>query len=205
MISTYTGKHVNPLDLRPEDICIEDIAHALACCNRFAGHTKKPISVAQHSVYVSRLLAGTPFEMQALLHDAAEAYLGDITKWIKHTPEFEAYRFAEDRVQRQIYCHFGCDQHLDSTTLIGAADKLMLRFEGEKGFGKRAWKVWSALIKYDIVSETEVARIGPWAPWSWRAAESVFLATFRSLLNDRETAQNRPVANDRPTGKPEGR
>src|SRR5580765_2644929 len=84
LILTFSGKHVNPLNLRPEDIDIVDIAHALACCNRFAGHCRRPINVAQHSVYVSRLCDDTGFERQALLHDASEAYLGDITKWLKH-------------------------------------------------------------------------------------------------------------------------
>src|SRR4051812_2148358 len=100
LILTYTGKHVNPFDLKPDDICIEDIAHALALCNRFAGHTKRPMSVAQHSVYVSRLCPN--YRLAGLLHDASEAYLGDVTKWVKSTHEFEAYREAEDRIQYQI-------------------------------------------------------------------------------------------------------
>lgn len=49
-ICTYTGRKFYPLDPRPEDVCIEDIAHALALVNRFGGHTRVPYSVAQHSV-----------------------------------------------------------------------------------------------------------------------------------------------------------
>lgn len=209
---TFTGKHINPLDLRPDDICIEDIAHALALCNRFAGHTKMPISVAQHSVYVSRLVdrhaescdwhvfekctcGGLAIAKQALLHDASEAYLGDITKWLKSTPEFTPFREAESKIQRQIYAKFGC-----ATTMhpdVAAADKVMLRFEGPKGFGLRAWNIWALQFpSYEPMKKEELAEIGAWAPWTWRVAEESFLTAFRLLgdgLADRPKNDRKPA------------
>ncbi len=50
---TYTGRMVSLLDPKPEDICIEDVAHHLAIVNRFGGATREPYSVAQHAVLVS--------------------------------------------------------------------------------------------------------------------------------------------------------
>lgn len=187
-IITFTGRHVNPLDVRSEDIAIEDIAHALACCNRFAGHAKKPISVAQHSVYVSRLCDSDSYycngsallSLQGLLHDGSEAYLGDVTKWLKQTPVFAGYREAEERIQTAIYQHFGVpvEQH----DIVSHADKLMLKFEGAKSYGKM-WPGWSKLIGYELITPQEEASIGSWGHWTWKQSEELFLERFRSLTH----------------------
>lgn len=55
-IRTYTGLYVWPMNPRPEDIDLIDVAHALARINRFNGHTAQPYSVAEHAVRVSRLV-----------------------------------------------------------------------------------------------------------------------------------------------------
>lgn len=67
---------------------ISEIAHALAQINRFTGHCKRPYSVAEHSVLVSSIAAGEgasiSAQLAALLHDAHEAYTGDVSspaKW----------------------------------------------------------------------------------------------------------------------------
>lgn len=76
-IRTYTGLYVDVFDLQPEDICIEDIAHALSICNRWGGHTLHPVNVGMHSIKVAGLL---PKDLQlcGLLHDASDCYLADI-------------------------------------------------------------------------------------------------------------------------------
>ena len=76
---SYTGKLVNPLGVRPNDVDIIDIAHSLAMQCRWNGHTKEFYSVAQHSVLASYLVSGTLWmQMIALLHDAGEAYISDV-------------------------------------------------------------------------------------------------------------------------------
>ena len=76
-IVTYTGKVFDFLDPQPEMVCIEDIAHALANICRYTGHVRKFYSVAQHCVLMAdAYLPGDP--LQKLLHDAAEAYVGDM-------------------------------------------------------------------------------------------------------------------------------
>ncbi len=92
-IETYTGKRVNParLEYQEADICIEDIAHSLSLTNRFTGHSKIGISVAEHSLLVMNIvdtaLADKPKDyatrLIALLHDAEEAYFGDISRPMK--------------------------------------------------------------------------------------------------------------------------
>lgn len=197
LILTYTGKEIDPLHLSPEDICIEDIAHALSMCNRFAGHTLRPISVAQHSIYVARLCdhdvncaSSDPTKLcdcgreaaplQGLLHDASEAYLGDITKWLKAQPEYAPYRNAEDAVQRAVYRKFGLPEEM--LPIVAWADKLMLRFEGEQGFGKPVWTKWlKNYTTYSLVLPEEGIKIGAWKPWPWKQSEEAFLVKYHTI------------------------
>lgn len=178
-ITTYTGRAVNPLALRASDVCIEDIAHALALTNRFCGHTKWPISVAQHSVYVSRLCSEGVIGLQGLLHDASEAYIGDVTKWLKASPEFQAYRAAEARLQRMIYRKFGCATRQHS--YVDAADQLMVRVEAFKSNPSHGM---FRLKNYPLPTRSELARVGSWGPWTWRQAEESFLQRFHELTGE---------------------
>jgi uncharacterized protein len=179
-IRTYTGKEINPLDVKLDEICIEDIAHGLSLCNRFAGQTKRPISVAQHSVYVTRLCSKSPREiqLQALLHDAPEAILGDITKWLKQTPPMEEFRKIEHDLEKRIFYKFGCPHCMRLE--VEEADRIMVYFEGIKGFGP------DFVINhpnYHIPTKEEIEKIGPWGFWSWRQSEELFLYEFRRLTN----------------------
>lgn len=84
---TFSGRDYLPTQMVPADVHIEDVAHALSLICRFGGHTKVHYSVAQHSLLVARILEeqGAPVEAQlaGLLHDAHEAYIGDIPTPIK--------------------------------------------------------------------------------------------------------------------------
>ena len=87
-VQTYTGKIANIFKFKPSSYCIEDVAHSLSNQCRFYGHTRTFYSVAEHSVHVSELVelwGGTIDDQRwGLLHDAAEPYIGDIAKPIKH-------------------------------------------------------------------------------------------------------------------------
>ncbi len=113
-IQTYTGRQFFPLSPEPEDVCPVDIAHALSCQARFSGHTRGgPYSVAQHSLLVASAVPAW-FRLAALLHDAAEAYLVDLPRPLKHGtyigPHFAAF---EARIARAIGERF--DVFLDPT------------------------------------------------------------------------------------------
>ena len=82
-ISTFLGNRFWPTEPRIDRIDIEDIAHGLAYQCRFNGQTSAFYSVAQHSLMVASILP-PPLHKAALLHDAAEAYLGDIVKPLKN-------------------------------------------------------------------------------------------------------------------------
>ena len=81
-MQTASGRAYWPLDPRPEDITIEDIAHALGHICRYGGHCLTFYSVAEHSVLVSRLVP-PEHALKALLHDAPEAYCGDVVRPLK--------------------------------------------------------------------------------------------------------------------------
>lgn len=110
-IVTATGRRFWPLDPRPEDVDLDDIAHHLGHLCRWTGSTREFYSVAEHSVCVGDLVeerGGTAVEVAwGYLHDAGEAYLCDIARPVKHHPAMAFYRDAEDRLLRVIGERFG--------------------------------------------------------------------------------------------------
>ena len=85
-LTTYTGRKFYLLDPSPEDVNPADIVHALARIGRFGGHASPFYSVAQHSSIAHDLAReewGTFVAKVALLHDAAEAYIGDVIHPLK--------------------------------------------------------------------------------------------------------------------------
>lgn len=86
-ILTYTGRRFDLLRPSPGDIDIVDIAHALAHVCRWGGHCMHWYSVGQHSLWVSAYVEyeRPDLALHALLHDAAEAYIGDIVTPLKRT------------------------------------------------------------------------------------------------------------------------
>lgn len=129
-VLTFSGHYLNVLHPDPVMISITDIAHALSQINRFGGHTREPYSVAQHSVLVSHLVP-PQYRLQALLHDAAEAYLGDIVSPVKYVVGMEPLRDMESTLQAAIFHKFGMGMAQDSTCLdaIRHADLTMLATE----------------------------------------------------------------------------
>ena len=87
-IMTYSRVLMDPLDARPDQILIEDIAHSLSLMTRANGHCRQFYSVAQHSINCAleaRNLGLSPrVQLACLLHDAAEAYIADIPRPVKH-------------------------------------------------------------------------------------------------------------------------
>lgn len=81
-IYTFSGKRVHAFEPKTSEVGIIDIAHALAYKCRFAGHTSAFWSVADHS-YITSLIVPPALALEALLHDASEAYLVDLPRPIK--------------------------------------------------------------------------------------------------------------------------
>lgn len=100
-IQVRSGKVIYLLNPKPDDILLTDIAHALSNICRFGGHSDF-ISVAQHSVMVSRYVS--PINaMWGLMHDASEAYLGDVPRPVKYYEFMGEYRRLE-RIFMRVIC-----------------------------------------------------------------------------------------------------
>lgn len=105
-MQTFTGRAFYPLDPYADDIDPVDIAHALSLLCRYGGHVRTFLSVAEHCVLMSH--AVTPANaLWALLHDATEAYMGDLIRPLKAS--MPTYRVAEDRLMTVICQRFGLD------------------------------------------------------------------------------------------------
>jgi 5'-deoxynucleotidase YfbR-like HD superfamily hydrolase len=139
-IQTSSGRWVNPFDPDPSMLDPDDIARALANVCRFGGHTRAFYSVAQHSVIVSELVQERGGDVEdvfaALMHDATEAYLGDMPHPIKHrSPLGAAFKEAEDRLEAVLQARFAIKADVPE---IKRVDRALLATERE-AFSSISW------------------------------------------------------------------
>lgn len=164
-ISTYRGNRFYPHEPRIDTIDIEDIAHGLAYQCRFNGQTADFYSVAQHSLIVADLVEPR-LRRAALLHDAAEAYLGDMVKPLKRlVPEFAR---IEEAVTALIAEAFAVD--FSDYGAIKRADLIALATE-KRDLMPQSAEAWSYLQGVDPLQ----ARIQPWSP---AQAKEAFLSAW---------------------------
>lgn len=187
-IQSYTGRQVTPLTITPDQICLEDIAHALSNKSRYTGHCPRFYSVAEHSVKGARLFAqqGRPdLALAFLFHDAAEAYLPDIAGPIKgffrveHPEPFHeplTFDELEGYVLRQVARALALtDAASFDDPAIRTMDLNVLLAERDALFPQQPedWKV---------PGTPAPVKIENWAP---AKAESEFLNTFMVLRDPR--------------------
>jgi len=166
------GRWVYPMDPRPEEIFIQDIANSLSKMNRFFGHTKDaPHSVAQHSVWVSHHVP-PEFALEGLLHDGAETYIGDIARPMKKLFEIAApgvLRELEDGWERALAERFGlaypmpdCIKIWDNVAVVTEKRDLLTASDLD----------WGPMPDPDPE---------PIVPDDWRMARQLFLSRFECL------------------------
>jgi 5'-deoxynucleotidase YfbR-like HD superfamily hydrolase len=111
-IKLFTGGYYDVKSPRAEDVRIEDIAHVLANICRFGGHIPRYYSVAEHSVqcYRKACRESQSWEVRfaCLMHDASEAYIGDVVKPLKVLLD-PIYGPIENANERAIAEAFGID------------------------------------------------------------------------------------------------
>ncbi len=103
-IQSYSGRSITFLNPQEDQIDFGDIAHTLSLLCRFGGHCRTFYSVAEHSVRCAEV-APDDFKLEALLHDASEAYLVDMPRPIKQ--ELQGYRDIEGTLDTVIRRKFG--------------------------------------------------------------------------------------------------
>jgi hypothetical protein len=121
-ITTFTGKQFHFLDPQPDEIDIEDIAHALSLSCRYQGQCRVFYSVAEHCIRVAEIVHPR-CQLEALLHDAAEAYIPDIPRPIKVSFGMREY---ENKILAIILKKFGAG---GITPAIRQADNIIMATE----------------------------------------------------------------------------
>jgi hypothetical protein len=165
-MQTFTGKLVDLAMFNEDHVRLPDIAHALSIINRFTGHAKCPYSVAQHSVMVSRLTLPEN-ALWGLLHDASEAYLGDVATPLKRM--LPGYMELEERVQRTIAQVFHLQWPMPDD--VHAADRRALMAE----------KRDLLTCDHDWGIDVEPC-CGPVNPYNWEQAKKLFEDRYKELV-----------------------
>jgi uncharacterized protein len=166
---TFSGGIICPQDPIPEEIKIEDIAHALAQQPRFGGHLKQFLSVAQHSFLVSQY-CDLGDALWGLLHDASEAYIADICRPVKKG--LIGYKEAEDKLMAAVCKKFGLPPVMPAS--VKKADDLLICLESNQFLAPLRMEIWRTW-PVDPAAYSEIV------PWSWQEAERHFLDRFHML------------------------
>lgn len=169
-MQTASGRMFWPMDPRPGEVHIDDIAYGLSNLCRFGGHCTHFYSVAQHSVYVSYQVP-SEHALCALLHDATEAYCVDVPRPIKRF--LAGYRDIETRIWHAVAARFNlplempeCVHAADNAVLLAEKDQIMLP-------SPAPWSVPGEAAKVTIVR---------WTPGN---ARRMFLRRYHAIIGVR--------------------
>ena len=156
-----SGRFLDPWNVRPEDIFIEDIARGLANVNRYNGQFG-PYSVAQHSIYVAWTLPRA-LMLAGLLHDAPEYITGDLAHHIKYGAGILGleWKRLDAPIARAIEKRFGLWDHELDSEVIKLADERV--FDSE----------WASFVTDGGTGVIEV--------WPWERAEAEFLRVYNEV------------------------
>lgn len=156
-----SGRGIDPWNVKPEDIYIEDMARGLANLNRFNGQFGG-YSVAQHSVLVSRICP-PHLQLAGLLHDGPEYITGDLVHHVKHGPGFLGmlWNQLDAPIQAAIEVRFGLEPNELYDPAVKDADYRIFNME------------WECLVQGKIGPGASIFR-----PWPALKAEGEFLGAF---------------------------
>lgn len=174
-VQTYDGVKFDFNNLTEEQITITDIAHSLSMICRFNGHCSKFYSVAEHCVLGSFAEELKTYEQKLcfLLHDASEAYIGDVTAPLK--PLLPEYEKIEKELQASILNKFGILPYYE-TDLIKKVDLRMLQTEKIKLFHEH--------MEWDLLSGVEPYKYPKIKCFSQHMIKKIFLERFFELYNN---------------------
>ncbi|EIH0466459.1 HD family hydrolase [Escherichia coli] len=173
-IQTLSGKKFDYINSTADDIDIEDIANALSNICRFAGHLPEFYSVAQHSVLCSQIVQ-PEFAFEALMHDAAEAYVQDLPAPLKRLlPEYQRIETMVDDLIRSKYA-----LPANQTSVVKYADLIMLATE-RRDLEIDDGTVWPML---EGIPCSDIIQISPLRPGQ---AYGAFMNRFNELMESRK-------------------
>ena len=182
-IETYTGKAFHFLSPSHADICIEDIAQGLGNQCRYSGQCQHFYSVAEHSVLMAQYHYQNTLDnvnpdlcLAILLHDAAEAYIGDYPRPLKlHLPPIRA---IEQKIQYEIYKKFDISVRYYIDTFIKELDKRIVVDERQNLFNVTS-HIWPDMSFLPL--GVEIIGLEP------QRAITLFMDTFTLFQQQRRT------------------
>lgn len=124
-MGTSTGRKFWPLEPRAEDVDVADVVRGLAMTCRYGGQVKRWYSVAEHCVIVSRHV-DQRFAREALFHDCAEAYIGDMIRPLKHQAAMKPFRDAEAKIEAAVFESLGLAWTDESHASVKDVDNAIL-------------------------------------------------------------------------------
>lgn len=179
-IETVSGIKFEFLNPKPEQINLEDIAHALSMTCRYTGHCRQFYSVAEHSALCSLLLPNE-LKLAGLLHDASEAYITDVASPIKE--HLTNYQAIEDKIMGVVAEKYGFEYPLHPA--VKHVDRVMLSTEAWHLLPSQGkdWDMWGWPSKRPMVDQG----IKPFylAP---KQAYDFFMKTYQDLFDGKERA-----------------
>ena len=174
-MTTFTGRHFDPMQIRTEDICIEDIAHALSLMCRGGGHLKYFYSVAQHSLNCAAEAKARGWserlQLACLLHDASEAYLSDIIRPVK--ANLTGYLEIESRIMEKILEKFNLsDLTEEERRMWKQIDDEMLYYE-----------LKNLMSGEEDLAAPELCALPDISERNWQSVETDFLRAAHTLIS----------------------
>jgi uncharacterized protein len=175
-VETFTGQFVDLLDPQPDTICIEDIAWSLSGQVRWNAHGALRYTVADHSIacaeYAAEIGALPRMQLECLMHDAAEAYIGDVVMPLKHIPAIHALiKPIEHRIQKVLWKTLTGFAGIGHRTAVKEIDQMMLLAEA-RAFMPSRGKYIRDVDMIDTVIKADAR------------ARGRFLLLFKTLLKE---------------------
>lgn len=188
----YSGQAYYALDPRADEIHFEDVCIGLAREPRYRGQTREPLYVAEHCVLVSRWceflahqrgwLPGEIHEVacEGLMHDAPEAYIGDVARPLKRQRVMRGYKKVEALWWREVCSRFRLQPTKKSSALVEEVDRRIVLDEIEALFVDP--DMWARAGRYRGMKPLG-AKI---EALSWEGAAIAFAERYRELGMDTE-------------------
>lgn len=170
-IQTFTNRKFHILRPTEDEVDILDIAHALSNLCRFTGHVVDFYSVAEHCYFASKIVA-PEFAMEALLHDASEAYISDLNRPLKHYTEAGRYYLeVEKNIEEVIARKFRIPHPMSPK--VKDVDNMMLYAEKAQIMPPMEWDT-----RWSETQEAATVQLRCYAP---REIERIFLERFTAI------------------------
>lgn len=173
IMNTFSGKRFDPMNITAEDICTEDIAHALSLLCRGGGHLAHFYSVGQHSLNCAKEAKARGWserlQLACLLHDASEAYISDIIRPVK--VYLTNYLEIEEKIMGKIWEKYGLDDlSEEERRKWKAIDDDILAFELKALMSGARFQTLPTLSSSPDISNRD-----------WKDVEQEFLETVKHL------------------------